>query len=124
MLLLTHNVVCKEGEMMDRRQNARVTVLLPVEIWGMDAHGRPFTDPAVVINMSAGGIVLQGVRRRMRVGELLDVRMGSDRAQFRIVWTGGSGSRHAGELGMQRVTAQVFLPDSVLAHCSQSAALC
>jgi hypothetical protein len=109
---------------MDRRQNARVTVLLPVEIWGMDAHGRPFTDPAVVINMSAGGIVLQGVRRRMRVGELLDVRMGSDRAQFRIVWAGGSGSRHAGELGMQRVTAQVFLPDSVLAHCSQSTAVC
>ncbi len=109
---------------MDRRKNARVTVLLPVEIWGMDAHGRPFTDPAVVINMSARGIVLQGVRRRMRVGELLDVRMGSDRAQFRIVWTGGSGSRHAGELGMQRVTSQVFLPDSVLAHCSQSAAVC
>jgi hypothetical protein len=124
MLLLTHNVVCKEGEMMDRRQNARVTVLLPVEIWGMDAHGRPFTDPAVVINMSAGGIVLQGVRRRMRVGELLDVRMGSDRAQFRIVWTGGSGSRHVGELGLKRVTTQVFLPDSVLSRCSQSAALC
>jgi hypothetical protein len=67
---------------MDRRQNARVTVLLPVEIWGMDAHGRPFTDPAVVINMSAGGIVLQGVRRRMRVGELLDVRMGSHCTRF------------------------------------------
>jgi len=104
---------------MDRRQNPRIAVQLPVQVWGMDAFGQPFMDPAVVTNMSIGGLVLQGVRRRIRAGELLDVRMGNERAEFRVVWVGAMG-----ELGMQSLTAQVFLPDSVLAHCSQTAAAC
>jgi hypothetical protein len=104
---------------MDRRQNPRIAVQLPVQVWGMDAFGRPFMDPAVVTNMSIGGLVLQGIRRRIRAGELLDVRMGNERAEFRVVWVGAMG-----ELGMQSLTAQAFLPDSVLAHCSQTAAAC
>ena len=102
---------------MDRRQNPRIAVQLPVQVWGMDAFGRPFMDSAVVTNMSASGLVLQGVRRRIRAGELLDVRMGKTKGEFRVVWVGAMG-----ELGMQSVTAQTFLPDSVLAHCSQAAA--
>ena len=76
------------------------------------------------IGMSIGGLVLQGVRRRVRAGELLDIRMGDERAQFRVVWAGATGTRRAGELGMERVTAQTFLLDSVLVHCSQAAAAC
>ncbi len=104
---------------MDRRQNPRIAVQLPVQVWGMDAFGRPFMDPAVVTNMSASGLVLQGGRRRIRAGELLDVRMGKTKAEFRVVWVGGMG-----ELGLQGVTAQTFLPDSVMVHCSQAAAAC
>ena len=104
---------------MDRRQNPRIAVQLPVQVWGMDAFGRPFMDPAVVTNMSTGGLVLQGIRRRIRAGELLDIRMGEDKAEYRVVWVGAMG-----ELGMQSLTAQSFLPDSVLAHCSQAAAAC
>ena len=109
---------------MDRRQSPRVEVQLPVQVWGLDAYGQPFTDPAVVTNMSTGGLVLQGIRRRIRTGELLDIRIGDERAQFRVVWAGTTGTRRAGELGMERVTAQAFLLDSVLAHCSQAAAAC
>jgi hypothetical protein len=104
---------------MDRRQNPRIAVQLPVQVWGMDAFGRPFMDPAVVTNMSASGLVLQGIRRRIRAGELLDVRMGKTKAEFRVVWVGAMG-----EVGLQNVTAQTFLPESVLAHCSQAAAAC
>ncbi len=109
---------------MDRRQSPRVEVQLPVQVWGLDAYGQGFTDPAVVTNMSASGLVLHGIRRRIRAGELLDVRMGDEKAQFRVVWVGCPGTCRAGELGMQRVSAQAFLPDSVLAHCSQAAAAC
>jgi len=109
---------------MDGRQSQRVEVQLPVQVWGLDAYGQPFTDPAVVINMSTGGLVLQGIRRRIRAGELLDIRIGDERAQFRVVWAGAAGTRRAGELGMERVTAQTFLLDSVLIHCSQAAAAC
>jgi hypothetical protein len=104
---------------MDRRQSPRVEVQLPVQVWGMDAYGRPFTNPALVTNMSVGGLVLQGVMRRVRVGEILDVQMGRDKAQFQVVWVGA-----CGELGLQRLTANAFVPGSILAHCSQAAAAC
>ena len=109
---------------MDRRQNPRVDVRLPVEVWGLDAHGQAFMDPAIVINMSTGGLVLQGLRRKIRGGEILDVRMGNEKAQYRVVWVGGLGSRRSGELGMQRVTAHAFFTNSVLACCTQIAGTC
>ena len=104
---------------MDRRQNPRIAVQLPVQVWGLDAFGRPFTDPAMVTNMSSAGLVVEGIRRRIRAGESLYVRMGDIKAEFRVVWIGAMG-----ELGLQNLTAQAFLPDSVLAHCSQAAAAC
>jgi hypothetical protein len=104
---------------MDRRRSSRVSVQLPVEVWGIDAHGRPFSDSAMVTNLSAGGMVLEGIRRRLRPGELLDVRMGNKRSQFRVVWIGKSG-----ELGMQNLTEQSFLPSTVLVHCARAASAC
>ena len=109
---------------MDRRHSARVEVQLPVEVWGVDAHGQAFMDPASVTNMSTGGLVVQGLRRKVRAGEILDVRMGSDKAQYRVVWVGATGTGRTGELGMQRVTAQPFLINSVLACCAQAAGSC
>lgn len=85
----------------------------------MDAFGQPFTNAALVTNMSEGGLVLQGIVRRVRVGESLDVQMGRDQAQFRVVWVGATG-----DLGLQRLTANAFLPGSILSHCSQAAAAC
>ena len=87
----------------------------------MDAHGQPFTHPALVTNMSLGGLVVQGVRRKIRTGEILDVQMGEDKAQFRVVWVGSEGY---GEIGLQRVTPHTFVAHSVLTHCSQAAAAC
>ncbi len=104
---------------MDRRRNPRIAVQLPVQVWGMDAFGQPFTDPAVVTNLSSGGMVLQGIHRRIRAGELLDVRMGSEKAQFRVIWV-----KPAGDLGLRSVAAQAFVPKSVLSHCAQAAASC
>jgi hypothetical protein len=45
--------------------------------------------------------------------------MGTERAQFRVVWAGAGG-----ELGLQRLTANAFVPGSILAHCAQAAAAC
>ena len=105
---------------MDRRQTPRVEVQLPVQVWGMDAYGQPFTAPALVTNMSSGGLVVEGLTRRVRISEVLDVRMGEEKAaQFRVVWIGASGA-----LGLERITAHTFLPNSVLAHCAQAAAAC
>lgn len=105
---------------MDRRHSPRVAVQLPAKVWGLDAFGRPFTDSAIVTNMSSGGIVMRGVRRRIRIGELLDVSIGGSTAQFRVVWIEATD----GDLGMQNLGTQSFLPRSVLSHCAQAAASC
>jgi hypothetical protein len=104
---------------MDRRRSPRISVQLPVEVWGLDASGQAFMESALITNMSSGGLVIQGVRRRMRSGEVLDVRMGCETAHFRVVWVGENG-----ELGMQALSQQTFVPPSVLIHCSQAAGAC
>jgi hypothetical protein len=104
---------------MDRRHNARVSVQLPAQVWGMNASGQAFTDSALVVNMSAGGIVVRGLHRRIRIGELLDVRMENSSSQFRVIWISASG-----DLGLQNLTTETFLPRSVLLHCAQEAAVC
>ena len=104
---------------MDRRRNPRIAVQLPVLVWGMDAFGRPFMGPAMVVNMSTGGMVLQGIRHRMRAGEVMAVRMGEKQAEFRVVWVGATG-----DLGLQSIAAQGFLPGAVLTYCAQAAAAC
>ena len=104
---------------MDRRQSPRIEVQLPVQVWGMDAFGQPFTNPALVTNLSAGGMVVQGVTRRLRVGEVIDVQMERETAQFRVVWISATG-----DLGLQRLTETAFLPGSILVHCAQAAAAC
>jgi hypothetical protein len=106
---------------MDRRHSPRIEVQLPVQVWGMDAHGQPFTNSALVTNMSIGGLVVQGVRRKIRTGEILDVQMGQDKAQFRVVWVVSEGN---GEIGLQRMTSHTFVAHSVLTHCAQAAAAC
>ena len=109
---------------MDRRHSGRVDVQLPVEVWGLDAHGQAFMDPAIISNMSTVGIILQGLRRKIRAGEILDIRMGNDKAQYRVVWVGGPGSRRPGELGMQRMTDYACPLNSVLTCCAQVAGSC
>jgi len=109
---------------MDRRRSPRVEVQLPVEVWGVDVHGQPFTVPAMVTNLSASGLVLHGVRRTLRLGELLDIRLEGQRAQVRVVWIGGQGTQQAGQLGMQKVTGEPIFLVSVLSQCSQAAAAC
>lgn len=109
---------------MDRRRSPRVEVQLPVEVWGVDAHGQPFTVPAMVTNMSANGLVLHGVRRNLRLGDLLDIRLEGQRAQVRVVWMGGQGTQQAGQLGMEKVNGAPIFLVSVLSLCSQAAAAC
>ena len=104
---------------MDRRHNARISVQLPAEVWGVSASGQAFTDSALVVNMSEGGIVVRGVHRRIRIGDSMDVRMEGCSAQFRVIWIGSNG-----DLGLQNLTAETFLPKSVLVHCAQAAATC
>ncbi len=104
---------------MDRRRNPRVTVLLPVQVWGVDAHSLPFTQLVTVKNLSASGVVVQGLRRRVSPGEILEVQTGDGKAQFRVVWVGRMGSPREGEVGLQSLPSEPQIWDLNLGPYTQ-----
>ncbi|HTS70438.1 MAG TPA: PilZ domain-containing protein [Terriglobia bacterium] len=106
---------------MDRRRNPRVTALLPVRVWGVDAHSQPFMQLVRVKNISHGGAVVQGMRRRVRPGEILEVQSGAEKAQFRVVWVGSLGSRREGEIGIQSLPSEPDIWELELHACAQTA---
>jgi hypothetical protein len=94
---------------MDRRRSPRVAAHLPVRIWGVDAHDLPFMQLASVKNLSSTGAVVQGLRRQIKAGEILEMQLDDEKAQFRVVWTGQPGTDRAGELGLQSLAAEPCL---------------
>ena len=89
---------------MDRRGQQRVFVELPVKIWGLDAHARPFTQSASVRTISGRGATLQGVSVQLKAGDVLDLQYQGAQAQFRIVWLGRPGTEMDGEVGIENIT--------------------
>jgi hypothetical protein len=84
----------------DRRKEPRLRVEFPVRIRGVDRMGRPFEEVVRVKNASLSGALLLGVRAKIGAGELLDVQHGSQRAHFRIAWTG------SGEAGIEALPSE------------------
>ena len=57
---------------MDRRQQSRVFVDLPVQIWGLDSYSRPFMQPASLRTISGRGATLQCVDARLKPGDTVE----------------------------------------------------
>src|SRR5437588_7324509 len=103
---------------MDRRRQQRVFVDLPVQIWGMDAHSRPFSQPASVRSISGRGATLQGVDVQLKPGEIVDVQYACAKAQFRIVRLGKQGTEMQGEVGVESLSADTLLWDVDPLRCA------
>jgi PilZ domain-containing protein len=104
---------------MDRRRNPRITAMLPVRVWGVDAHSLPFMQLATVRNISSSGAVVQGMRRRIQPGEVLEVQSGDEKAEFRVVWVGRTGTSREGEIGLEALAAEPCLWDQDLCRYSE-----
>ena len=96
---------------MDRRQQQRVFVDLPVRIWGMDTHSRPFAQPASLRTISGRGASLQGVAAQLKPGDVVDLQYDGTKAQFRVVWLGKRGTEMEGEVGVENLSAETRLWD-------------
>jgi hypothetical protein len=94
---------------MDRRRSPRVSAHLPVRVWGVDAHDLPFMQMASVKNLSATGAVIQGMRRRVRPGDILEVQLDREKAEFLVVWAGMPGSHSDGEIGLRNLASEPCL---------------
>ena len=107
---------------MDRRQSPRIATLLPVRVWGVDAHSLAFMQLATVTNISTSGAVVQGIQRQLRPGEVLEVQFAGEKAEFRVVWVGQFGTPRQGEVGLERVASQPCIWNLDLQACTQGAA--
>ena len=58
------------------------------------------------------------VDARLRPGDLLDVLYEGTKAQFRIVWCGKPGTEMAGEVGLEKLSAEVMLWDVDPLRCA------
>jgi hypothetical protein len=103
---------------MDRRRQSRVFVELPVQIWGMDANARPFTQQASLRTISGRGATLQGVSAQLKPGDLIDLQYEGAKAQFRIVWMGKYGTELQGEVGIENLTSDKQLWDVDPIRCA------
>jgi hypothetical protein len=103
---------------MDRRRQRRIFVELPVQIWGMDAHARPFTQPASLRTISGRGATLQGVSAQLKPGDVVDLQYQGKKAQFRIVWLGKAGTEMQGEVGVENLSVDAPLWDVDPQQCA------
>jgi hypothetical protein len=103
---------------MDRRRQQRVFVELPVQIYGMDSHSRPFTQPASLRTISGRGATLQCVDAQLKPGDVVDVLYEGTRAQFRIVWCGKPGTEMAGEVGLENLSSGTMFWDIDPPRCA------
>jgi hypothetical protein len=106
---------------MDRRRQQRVSVELPVKIWGVDLHARPFMQPASLRTISGRGATLQGVTAQLKPGDVVDLQYQSTKAQFRVVWLGKPGSEMHGEVGVENLTQDIQFWDVDPLRCSAAA---
>jgi hypothetical protein len=103
---------------MDRRRQQRVFVDLPVRIWGMDAHSRPFSLPASLRTISGRGATLQGVDAQLKPGDIVDLQYEGAKAQFRVVWLGRPGTEMQGEVGVESLSTDTQLWDVDPLRCA------
>ena len=106
---------------MDNRRQQRVSVEIPVQIWGVDAHARPFAQPATLRTISGRGATLQGVKAQLKPGDVLDLQYQGAKAQFRIVWLGKSGTLMEGEAGIESLSKDTQLWDVDTLRCAAAA---
>ena len=90
---------------MGRRRQARTTARLAVKLWGTDASGQPFIDPVMTRNISAQGVLLEGVHRQLRPGDAVGLTYNQRKARFRVSWVGEPGGQDQGLVGLENAVS-------------------
>jgi hypothetical protein len=104
---------------MDRRREARVGVELPVRVWGIDMYDCAFSQIASATNISPEGALLDGVRRRLRMGDVVEVQYGGRKAEFRVVWTKNSREGRPEQIGVKILLPSECIWDGYLERCCE-----
>ena len=94
---------------MGRRREDRVTLSVPVRIWGLDTDGKPFSQQAQTIDITRLGARLCSVACSIRPGDIIGVQHVKEKARFRVTWVGKAGSPDQGQIGVHCVEPTKFI---------------
>jgi PilZ domain-containing protein len=87
-----------------KRREPRKPVALTVRIFGTDVEGHVFSENVSTVNISREGACVGAVKSKLKPGETVGVTCGSQKARFRVAWTGDPGTPAYGQVGLQHLT--------------------
>jgi PilZ domain len=99
---------------MGKRREPRHAIRLPVRIFGTDAEGQLFSENVFSYDISPQGARLDGVKAKIKEGEVIGVTYGKNKGRFTVKWAGKDGTSQAGQLGLVTVTPEKNLWDTPL----------
>ena len=106
--------------MTEQRPEPRLTIEIPVRVFGMDAGGRPFTQDANATDLSRTGARLTGLEHELRVGDTIGLVFENRKARLQVMWTIDAGSARKMKSGVKLVEGQ-FCPWESLMNASPPA---
>jgi len=111
--------------MLEKKTEPRVTVDLPVRIWGMSARGQPFSQHARAQNITSEGALLQDVENDLKIGDVIGVQCEDKKARCTVIWTEDAGGIKKNQVGLrlladQRCPWEKHLPPKVPGRISIS----
>jgi hypothetical protein len=92
--------------MPDQQAEPRLSVDLPVRIWGMNVEGRPFSQSAHAYNISSEGALISGVESELKVGDVIGVQCGEKKTRCTVIWVMNTGAVKKNQVGVKLVAEQ------------------
>jgi hypothetical protein len=92
--------------MPEHQSEPRLTVDLPIRIWGMSAEGRPFSQHARAHNISSEGALISGVESELKVGDVIGVQFEEKKTRCTVIWAMNTGPIKKNEIGIRLVADQ------------------
>lgn len=94
---------------MGRRRERRLKISLPVKVWGMDCNGKPFIQSAQTTDITRRGGRLRDLFCQEKVGEIIRVQHGSQKANFKVTWVGHRGTSADGHVGIRCIDPDKYI---------------
>src|SRR5262249_10518332 len=92
----------------------RHAIRLPIRIFGTDADGQMFSENVFSFDISNQGARLDGVKTRLKQGEIIGVSQGKNKGRFAVQWIGQEGTTMAGQIGLLSATPDKNIWDTPL----------
>lgn len=92
--------------MADPPIEPRVTVDLPVRIYGMSSEGKAFSQAARAQNISSDGALLNGVECELKVGDVVGVQCDDKKARCTVIWVMNTGAIKKNQVGVKLLDGQ------------------